>query len=209
MFSFKKIRNIFKAIPLISKSNESFIKLKRMRNIDTLYEKYSSKNIGLQMSSTLDIGCGNIPRNPFKADLQFGIDIREDLKQNIKGVDLTIHPIPFGDAEFDYITAFDFIEHVPRVIYVPDCRFPFVQLMNEVWRTLKKDGIFFSHTPVYPFRTAFGDPTHVNFITEETFYYFDNDKNLASMYGFTGAFRVLEQGRTESHLISILQKVER
>jgi len=80
--------------------------------------------------------------------------------------------------------------------------------MNEVWRTLKKDGIFFSHTPVYPLRTAFGDPTHVNFITEETFLYFDDQKNLASIYGFTGAFKVLEQVRTDSHLISVLQKVE-
>jgi SAM-dependent methyltransferase len=208
MFTFKKIRNIFKAIALISKSNESFIKLKRMRDIDTLYGKYSSKNIGLEMSSTLDIGRGATPRNPFDAETQFGIDIREDLARNIKSVDLTLHPIPFGDCEFDYITAFDFIEHVPRVIYTPDCRFPFIQLMNEVWRTLKKDGIFFSHTPVYPLRTAFGDPTHVNFITEETFLYFDDQKNLASIYGFTGAFKVLEQVRTDSHLISVLQKVE-
>lgn len=209
MFSFKKLRNIFKAVPLISKSNESFVRLQRIRHVDTLYEKYSSKKIGIEKSSTLDIGCGIIPRNPFKADLQFGIDIREDLKRNIKSVDLTIHPIPFGDDTFDYITAFDFIEHVPRVIYAPNCRFPFVQLMNEIWRTLKKDGIFFSHTPVYPFRTAFGDPTHVNFITEETFYYFDNEKTLASMYGFTGAFKVLEQGRTDSHLISVLKKIDR
>jgi SAM-dependent methyltransferase len=208
MFSTRKIRNIFKAIPLISKSNESFIKLQRIRHIDILYERYNSKNLGLKKSSTLDIGCGGIPRNPFDADLQFGIDIREDLQRNVQGVDLTLHPIPFGDAEFDYITAFDFIEHVPRVIYAPDCRFPFVQLMNEIWRTLKKDGIFFSHTPVYPFRTAFGDPTHVNFITEETFYYFDNQSTLAKMYGFTGAFKVLEQARTDSHLISVLHKVE-
>lgn len=209
MFFTRKIRNIFKAIPLISKSNESFIKLQRIRHIDILYERYNSKNIGLKKSSTLDIGCGGIPRNPFDADLQFGIDIREDLQRNVQGIDLTLHPIPFGDAEFDYITAFDFIEHVPRVIYAPDCRFPFVQLMNEIWRTLKTDGIFFSHTPVYPFRTAFGDPTHVNFITEETFYYFDNQSSLAKMYGFTGAFKVIEQGRTDSHLISVLQKVER
>jgi SAM-dependent methyltransferase len=208
MFSFKKIKNIFRVIPLLSKSNESFVKLTRIRNIESLYEKYSSKKMDLNKSTTLDIGCGTTPRNPFDAETQFGIDIREDLAQNIKSVDLTLHPIPFGDCEFDYITAFDFIEHVPRVIYAPDCRFPFVQLMNEVWRTLKKDGIFFSHTPVYPLRTAFGDPTHVNFITEETFLYFDDQKNLASMYGFTGAFKVLEQVRTDSHLISVLQKVE-
>ena len=208
MFSFKKIKNILKAIPLLSKSNESLVKIRRIRNLDALYARYKPENLGLIESTTLDIGCGTIPRNPFQANTQWGIDIREDLDNNIKSVDLNINPIPFSDKTFDYITAFDFIEHVPRVIYAPDCRFPFIQLMNEVWRTLKIGGIFFSHTPVYPFRTAFSDPTHVNYITEETFQYFNNESRLATMYGFNGAFKVLEQYRTDSHLISVLQKTE-
>ena len=208
MLSFKKIKNILKAIPLLSKSNESLVKIRRIRNLDALYARYKPENLALIESTTLDIGCGTIPRNPFQANTQWGIDIREDLDNNIKSVDLNINPIPFSDKTFDYITAFDFIEHVPRVIYAPDCRFPFIQLMNEVWRTLKIGGIFFSHTPVYPFRTAFSDPTHVNYITEETFQYFNNESRLAAMYGFNGAFKVLEQYRTDSHLISVLQKTE-
>lgn len=208
MFSFKKIQNIFKAIPLLSKSNESLVKIERIRNLNALYDRYSPSSLGLMGSSTLDIGCGMIPRNPFQANDQWGIDIRENLDNNIKSVDLNINPIPFSDETFNYITAFDFIEHVPRVIYAPDCRFPFIQLMNEVWRTLKVGGIFFSHTPAYPFRTAFSDPTHVNYITEETFQYFNNESKLASMYGFNGAFKVLEQYRTDSHLISVLQKAK-
>lgn len=208
MLSFKKIQNIFKAIPLLSKSNESLVKIKRIRNLDTLFDRHGASSLGLIESATLDIGCGTIPRNPFQANVQWGIDIREDLDNNVKSVDLNINPIPFSDETFDYITAFDFIEHVPRVIYAPDCRFPFVQLMNEVWRTLKANGIFFSHTPAYPFRTAFSDPTHVNYITEETFQYFNNESKLASMYGFNGAFKVLEQYRTDSHLISVLQKTK-
>lgn len=208
MFSFKKIKNIFKAIPLLSKSNESLVKIKRIRNLDALFDKHSSSSLGLIDSITLDIGCGTIPRNPFQANIQWGIDIREDLDINVKSVDLNINPIPFADETFDYITAFDFIEHVPRVIYVPDCRFPFIQLMNEVWRTLKVGGIFFSHTPVYPFRTAFSDPTHVNYITEETFQYFNNESRLATLYGFSGAFKVLEQYRTDLHLISVLEKTK-
>lgn len=208
MFSFKKIKNIFKAIPLLSKSNESLVKIKRIRNLNALFDKHSSSSKGLIGSTTLDIGCGTIPRNPFQANVQWGIDIREDLDNHVKSVDLNINPIPFSDETFDYITAFDFIEHVPRIIYAPDCRFPFIQLMNEVWRTLKVGGIFFSHTPVYPFRTAFSDPTHVNYITEETFQYFNNESRLATMYGFNGAFKVLEQYRTDSHLISVLQKTK-
>lgn len=208
MLSPKKIRNIFATIPLLSKSNQSFIKIKRIRHPDGLYEKYSVKNMGLSNSTALDLGCGTTPRNPFQANTQWGIDIREDLDHNIKSVDLTINPIPFEDKSFDYITAFDFVEHVPRIIYAPDCRFPFIQLMNEIWRTLKEGGIFFSLTPVYPFKTAFSDPTHVNYITEETFQYFNDGSRLASIYGFSGAFKVLEQYRTDTHLISILQKIK-
>lgn len=204
----KNIKNIFAAIPLLSKSNQTFIKIKRIRNLDGLYEKYSTKSLGLADSTTLDLGCGTIPRNPFQANTQWGIDIREDLDRKIKSVDLTIKPIPFEASTFDYITAYDFIEHVPRIIYAPDCRFPFIQLMDEIWRTLKVGGIFFSFTPVYPFKTAFNDPTHVNYITEETFDYFNDGTRLASMYGFSGAFKVLEQYRTNTHLISILQKVK-
>lgn len=208
MISTKKFRNILKAIPLISKANESLIKTPRIKNLETIYEQYNACRLGLTSSTSLDIGCGTTPRNPFKANTQWGIDIRESLANHVKSVDLNINPIPFDSNVFDYITAYDFLEHVPRVIYAPDCRFPFIQLMNEVWRTLKFDGIFFSHTPMYPFRSAFGDPTHVNYITEETFHYFDDQSRLAEMYGFNGSFKILSQYRTESHLISILQKTE-
>jgi SAM-dependent methyltransferase len=208
MFSTKKIRNILQAIPLIAKANTSLIKTPRIRNIEVLYDKYCAENIGLKDAVSLDIGCGTSPRNPFGASMRWGLDIRENLANHVKSVDLNIHPIPFDENTFDYITAYDFIEHVPRVIYAPDCRFPFVELMNEIWRTLKYQGIFFSHTPMYPFRTAFGDPTHVNFVTEETFQYFNDQSTLAEMYGFNGAFKVLEQYRTDSHLISVLQKTQ-
>lgn len=205
MFPFK---NIFATIALLTKSNQTFLKVKRIRNLDGIYEKYSAKSLGLSESTTLDLGCGANPRNPFQANIKWGIDIREDLDHKIKSVDLTIHSIPFEDRTFDYITAFDFIEHVPRIIYAPDCRFPFIQLMNEIWRTLKEGGHFFSFTPVYPFKAAFNDPTHVNYITEETFDYFNDGIRLGSMYGFTGKFTVLEQYRTHTHLISILKKVK-
>jgi SAM-dependent methyltransferase len=205
MFPFK---NIFATIALLTKSNQTFLKVKRIRNLDGIYEKYSAKSLGLSESTTLDLGCGANPRNPFQANIKWGIDIREDLDHKIKSVDLTIHSIPFEDRTFDYITAFDFIEHIPRIIYAPDCRFPFIQLMNEIWRTLKEGGIFFSFTPVYPFKAAFNDPTHVNYITEETFDYFNDGIRLGSMYGFTGKFKVLEQYRTHTHLISILKKIK-
>jgi len=157
----------------------------------------------------LDIGCGESPRNPFLAEQVFGIDIRENPERTIKYADLTVEPIPFPSDHFDYVTAFDFIEHVPRILYLPQRRFPFVELMNEIHRVLKPGGVLLSHTPAYPYAPAFRDPTHVNIITEETFpLYFDDVQKFAGMYGFKGAFQVLKQGWRKPHLISVLKKVE-
>jgi SAM-dependent methyltransferase len=155
----------------------------------------------------LDIGCGSEPANPFQAKHVFGVDIRANEDKRIRYADLITEPIPFPDRYFDYVTAHDFIEHVPRVIYAPGRRFPFVQLMNEIWRTLKPGGIFLSRTPAYPFSPAFRDPTHVNIITHETFpLYFDNEYRRAAIYGFSGSFKILDQAVKPPHLISLLQR---
>lgn len=160
-------------------------------------------------TSTVDLGCGTKPRNPFRADTVAGLDIRENEALGVRCADLAVEPLPWPDASFDYVTAFDFIEHVPRVAYVPARRFPFVELMNEVHRVLKPGGVFLSSTPAYPFAPVFRDPTHVNVITEDTFpYYFDAKRCEARMYGFRGAFDVVRQGWRRYHLITVLKRVE-
>lgn len=167
------------------------------------------------MSKTLDLGCGDIPRNPFLADEFFGVDVRENLEGNIKCADLAVEPIPFPDEYFDYVTAYDFLEHIPRIVYTicgssmrPVRRNGFVELMNEIYRVLKPGGLFLSMTPAYPHGVAFRDPTHVNFITDETFpLYFDDANRWACMYGFSGAFQVNTQKCEELQIRAILQKV--
>ncbi|MEI6871173.1 MAG: class I SAM-dependent methyltransferase [Verrucomicrobiota bacterium] len=161
------------------------------------------------MSKSLDLGCGNNPRNHFNADEAYGIDVRDDLGNNVVKADLVIEPIPFGDNEFDFVTAFDFLEHVPRILYVPHRRNAFVEIMNEIWRVLKPGGHLYSFTPAFPHATAFRDPTHVNIITDETFpLYFGTGFRWAAMYGFTGNFEVVSQTWQIPHLISILKKID-
>ena len=160
------------------------------------------------MTKTLDLGSGPNPNNPFNATEIYGIDIREDLGDNILSADLAIEPIPFGDNHFDYVTAFQFIEHISRLIYAPNRRNSFVELMNEIFRTLKPGGIFLSVTPAYPHAPAFQDPTHVNIITENTFLnYFDDSTRWASMYGFTGAFSILSQEWAGFSLATQMRKI--
>jgi SAM-dependent methyltransferase len=160
------------------------------------------------MTKTLDLGCGPKPNNPFNADEIYGVDIIANLEGNIVAADLALNPIPFESEQFEFVTAFQFIEHVPRVIYAPKRRNPFVELMNEIHRVLKKDGIFLSVTPAYPHNAAFQDPTHVNIITEETFnFYFSEPTRWASIYGFTGHFRMLKQEWMGVNLVTQLQKI--
>lgn len=161
------------------------------------------------MIRSLDLGCGPTPKNPFNADEIFGIDVRDDISENIYKADLVIEPIPFPDEYFEYVTAHDFLEHVPRLIYAPHRRNAFVEVMNEIYRVLRIGGTFLSFTPAYPQAAAFRDPTHVNFITEETFpAYFDDRNCWARPYGFRGAFQILSQEWRGVHLLSLLRKIK-
>ena len=161
-----------------------------------------------ELTRTLDLGCGLNPKNPFKADEVYGVDIRTD-GQRVLVADLAVEPIPFEDNFFDYCSAFDFLEHVPRIIYAPHRRFCFVELMSEIYRVLKPGGSFLSFTPAFPAAAAFRDPTHVNIITTETFpLYFDKKNGLAKMYGFKGGFFIEKQNwyKNNIHLITVMKK---
>ena len=160
------------------------------------------------MKKSLDLGCGLSPKNPFNADDLYGIDIRES-NARVLVADLAVEPIPFEDEFFEYCSAFDFLEHIPRVIYAPARKFSFVDVMSEIYRVLKPGGKFLSYTPAFPASAAWRDPTHVNIITEETFpLYFDTKNCLAKMYGFKGGFEIEQQKWHENkiHLITVMRK---
>jgi SAM-dependent methyltransferase len=145
----------------------------------------------------LDLGCGAKPRNPYGRRQLCGVDIRvlpDKPDFDYRVANLVIDPIPFDEDYFGSVSAFDFIEHVPRILATADGRdtfFPFIRLMNEVWRVLAPGGRFYALTPSWPHAEAFVDPTHVNFITDRTHEYFCGDDALARMYGFVGNFSVV------------------
>lgn len=144
----------------------------------------------------LDLGCGSRARNPYRRERVVGCDIVElEQQENLsnftfKQLDLTKRKLPFESSSFDSISAFDFIEHIPRQAYDAngDSWSPFINLMNEIYRLLKPSGIFIASTPAYPRAEVFQDPTHVNFITEKTHEYFCGNNPYAARYGFTGVF---------------------
>ena len=166
----------------------------------------------MEVTRTLDLGCNKEPRNPFDATEVYGLDIFDQGNPNIKIGDVVLDGIPFEDNYFDYITAYDFVEHIPRLLYIDGKRrAPFMELMSEVYRTLKTGGTFKAHTPAVPYSQTFQDPTHVNFITENTVAYFiiGGMVEVGNDYGFNGQFKLINQywdPQVPYHLVWELEK---
>lgn len=205
-----KLQQARRLVRLLADMHRGVKDLPEIHSVDQLVSQHMPGSGTAAVTRTLDIGCGPDPKNPFRAVEIHGLDIREDLDRNIRYADLTIGGTPYPDDHFEFVTAFEFLEHVPRVIYLPERRFAFVELMNEVWRITKPGGLFLSSTPIYPFSPAFRDPTHVNLMTHETMsIYFDSRHRGAAMYGFRGAFDIVAQGRLGSNLVCIMRKLVR
>lgn len=198
----------FKAVKLLYRSISHTVDMEEAKTLDQFLHALPLERELNKTTTTLDLGCGGKPRNPFAANQLFGVDIRVSQDENTRLADLSQSPIPFADCTMDFITAFDFIEHVPRVVYLPNIRYPFIELMNEIHRVLKPGGLFLSQTPIYPFSTCFTDPTHVNPITSETFsLYFDDTRKWGKLYGFKGAFQIKKSALYGTHLLSVMQKI--
>ncbi len=145
----------------------------------------------------LDLGCGTRPRNPYGRSRLYGVDIRDipptDTFES-RAANLSLDAIPYADNMFGSVSAFDFIEHIPRVLAVDSGRrttLPFIDLMNEIWRVLAPGGRLYAVTPAFPAPEVFVDPTHVNVITKRTHFYFSGVSPWARMYGFNGDFKAL------------------
>lgn len=116
--------------------------------------------------SYVDIGCG---ANKSGKDF-FGIDYRK-----LPGVDLVqdLEKFPWKVPSESFNTAIS--NHV--VEHINPSHGIFISFMNEAWRILKPEGEFIIGCPYATSTGMFRDPTHVNFINEETWSYFDPDDN--------------------------------
>ena len=177
------------------------------RNDTTLKNKfleYSKRSDAV----ALDIGSGPFPKNPFDAETILGVDFRENIEKKVKYADLSKGNLPFDNESCDFATAFDLLEHIPRVSNNDnETTFPLILLMNEIFRVLKKDGIFFCSQPVFPAKAAFQDPTHINIMSEDTMDYYFCEKAWARIYGYSGSFKLLNDGWLGEKYFCFMRKV--
>ena len=119
------------------------------------------KKLKQHMGIRLDIGCGGSKHAGFvgidKLPLD-GVDIVHDIEQI---------PWPLDDESVSVAIASHILEHINPAGGI------FLNVMNEIWRVMKKDGQFAFVVPYAGSPGYWQDPTHCNGITEATIYYFD------------------------------------
>ncbi len=177
----------------------------KQENLSSFFKSYRITDANLK---SLDLGSGPEPRNPFDATDVVGVDIRSYEMHNVVYGDIASGALPFESEMFDYVTAYDVLEHIHRVTISSNGKqaFPLVMLMNEVFRVLKPGGIFFNIQPCYPMKEAFQDPTHVNIMTEDTIKLYFCDQAWARIYGYEGSFTMLEDGWIGCKYFSYIRK---
>ena len=135
------------------KQNKIIIQEGELGNIQASLEYFLKLNIPKDVK-ILDVGCnyGSLIYNLYALGYHnvFGVEIDKSALEKGKisypriSDNLYTHEagnLPFGDGIFDVVLMFDVIEHIPDVQ---------VFLKNEVFRILKKRGVFIFQTPNKP-----------------------------------------------------------
>lgn len=125
----------------------------------------------------LNLGCGtDIRKGWINLDIAKldGIDVIHDVN-NV--------PLPFEDNTFDYVLCQDIFEHVE-----------YIQLLKDIRRILKTDGIIEVRVPHYNSANSYTDPTHKKLFAGLTFDFFVKDGYYNRNYYFDFSFeKILER----------------
>ncbi len=128
------------------------------------------------MKKTLLLGCGvsREKRMGVEGDHDWGHLVTADIDPSTGCdvvCDLNDDSLPFSDAEFDEIYAFEVLEHIGKQ---GDWR-GFFDQFGEYHRILKDDGRMFISVPSTHSPWALGDPGHTRVLPIECFYFLSQD----------------------------------
>lgn len=107
----------------------------------------------------LNLGCGNT-----KIEGCINIDKRKNVNPDLV-MDFEKDIFPYEDNSVEGIFAIHVIEHIKNIHH----------LMKEIYRVCMNDAEILFVSPYYKHISAFSDPDHIRFITEESFGYFCQD----------------------------------
>lgn len=156
----------------------------------------------------VELGCGN-NRRDVDDWKNIGIDIIDsDCVDFI--CNLGFERIPLDDDSVDLVQAIDVFEHIPRTVFTEDrvmkadsemhvtlppsyhSTFPFIFLMNEIYR-ISKDGAKLVTQIPFSEQAFYRDPTHVNRFAEDWHHYFKKTDNLYYDQGIIKCNFVMEK----------------
>ena len=156
------------------------------------------------MSTRLDIGAGQ------HSDYEYQIDlVKHEKTTHI--VDVAVEPLPFPDNFFDEVRVSQLMEHIPTVLYWKEkgkwChRYPRIELMREIHRVLKPEGLAVFSTPVdFPYWAQ--DPTHVDVpVPPDFFGYFCGGWESDTLYGINFKFTEVSRSKDGFNSTVVLKK---
>lgn len=121
----------------------------------------------MKRTVVIDVGCGDN-----KISGAVGLD-----KRNCKGVDVICDfesALPLKDNSVEVVHLRHAIEHIRNLI----------GFMEDLYRICKTNATVNVEAPYYSSRGAFRDPTHLHFISEDTFQYFEYPADYGTKTNF-------------------------
>lgn len=135
---------VFKKGKLRANHNEKFVFVSSRLTVDIIAKHYQQNALPYFKGSLLDLGCGSVPFYSFYKEKVTQVtcaDWEQSMHQNLfldVFCDLN-ESLPFDTESFDSVLLSDVLEHIRK----PE------QLIQEIHRILKKDGVLIMNVPYY------------------------------------------------------------
>jgi SAM-dependent methyltransferase len=124
----------------------------------------------------LNIGCGLEYIQGF-----INIDKNKEVKKDLE-LDLETAQLPFKNDSIEIIKASHVLEHINN----------YVNLIKEIYRVLKPNGVLYVRVPEKSCDAAYSDPTHVRYFVPASFYYLTEKRQKGMDTGGVGGLFNME-----------------
>lgn len=160
---------VLAAAGLAKHFEDRFTALREDIEVGLAWLGWGAATLGLR----IDLGCGNNKKEGY-----IGLD-----KKTGPGVDVVWdleHGLPYANDSVAEIRAFHILEHLSNP----------VQIMTEIWRVLKHNGVLYFEVPSTTGKGAFSNPTHKSYWNDLSFAFYSDDQ-LRDTHSITCKFDII------------------